>query len=71
MTAAELNAYSAELADDIAQVAGTTEQALLRGVVAAAETFGLTHGQERLAAKLRGMDPALRASIFITQTGKQ
>lgn len=34
---------------------------------ASTETFGLTHNQDRLAAKLRNMDPALRATILTTK----
>jgi hypothetical protein len=64
MTAGDLQTLSATLAEDIQQVQGTTEQVLLRGLVAAAETFNLTHGQERLTAKLRNMDPALRAQLL-------
>lgn len=39
MTAHELQNLSAELTEGVAQVAGVTEQALLRGIVAAAEAF--------------------------------
>lgn len=64
MKALDLQALSATLAEDIQQAKGATEQVILRGIVAAAETFGLTHGQERLTAKLRSMDPELRATIL-------
>lgn len=63
MTAATLQALAAETAEATAHVTGTTDQAILRGIVAAAETFGLTHGQTHLIAKLRNMDPALLATI--------
>ena len=66
MTAGDLQTLSATLAEDIQQAQGTTEQVILRGLVAAAETFNLTHGQDRLTAKLRAMDPGLRATILTT-----
>lgn len=39
MTAAELNALSSAAADEANRIAGITEQAILRGLVAAAEAF--------------------------------
>jgi hypothetical protein len=64
MTAATLQALAADLHAETLEVLGATDQAILTGIVAAAETFGLAHGQERLTAKLRNMDPALRAQLL-------
>lgn len=62
VTAAELNEYAAELTAATLEVQSVTEQARLRGLTV--ETFGLTHGQERLIAKLRGMGPEMRAQLL-------
>lgn len=64
MTAAELQAVAAAAKAETLILESATEQAILRGLVAAADTFGLTHGQERLTTKLRGMAPALRETIL-------
>jgi hypothetical protein len=62
MTAATLQALAAELTEATLEVQAVTEQARLRGLTV--ETFGLTHGQERLISKLRGMGPEMRAGIL-------
>jgi hypothetical protein len=62
MTAAELQTLAAELTTATLEVQAVTEQARLRGLTV--ETFGLTHGQDRLIAKLRGMGPEMRAEIL-------
>ena len=64
MTAAQYLTLATEAAEQAATIQGVTEQALLRGVVAATETFGLTQGQDRLIAKLRAMNPTLRAELL-------
>lgn len=63
MTAGELQKVGAEADQETRLVEGMTDQVLLRGVVAAAETFGQPVTNTHLIAKLRRMDPNLRNTI--------
>lgn len=73
MTAGELQDLSAELAEDVAQAEGTTEQALLRGIVAAAEAFDHMKPLPQLRAHRpsRLWEPAARHYQNLTETEKQ
>lgn len=63
MTAGELQKLGAEAGQETRLVEGLTDQLLLRGAVAAAETFGQPATNTHLIAKLRRMDPDLRDTI--------
>jgi hypothetical protein len=66
VTAATLLALAAETERETLRITGVTEQARLRGLTT--ETFGLTHHQDHLIAKLRNMPADLLATI--RDTGK-
>lgn len=68
MTAGELQAINAQAAEATLLAEGLTEQARLRGLTAQAETFGLPACDTHLIAKLRNMDPELRAYVLVPTT---
>lgn len=63
MTAGELQKLGASAEQELHLVQGLSDQVLLRGVVAAADTFGQPVTNTHLIAKLRRMDPDLRNTI--------
>lgn len=63
MTAGELQKLGAEAGQQARLVEGMTDQVLLRGVVAVADTFGQPATNTHLIAKLRRMDPGPRNAL--------